>query len=252
MFKFNLRGRKYREGTEGGEGSANGAGEGGEGNADGQNNDDANLISHDTLWQAETSNADASQGQQQQQQQQQEPPDPNAAFQTHIDSLDFSGGIDIAAGMAAITNGDQEAFGAMLAQVGAAAYRNAMVDANKVVQQRVDKMGEQVQSTVTANQSSGELVREMNSQLPFTKTQAYAPIAKLVLTQFLEKGATPANAIEQVGKYFQKMAGEVALLNPGAPKGRPAGGFGGNANQNDGNESGETDWMQVLGGPAVV
>jgi hypothetical protein len=250
------------EGGEGGTGAGAGGAEGGtggEGNANanqgGENNANDNLISHDTLWQSSESEGDAAgegnagnanQGQQQQ------PVDPNVAFQTHIDSLDFSGNIDLAAGLEAIRNGDTEVFGALLKQVSANAYRNAMVDTNKVVQQRVDKMGEQVQSTVSANQSTGELIREMGTQLPFTKSPAYAPVAKLVLTQFLQKGATPADAIMQVGKYFQSLSGEVGKINPGPPSGRPSGGFGGGQhNAGDGNASGETDWMQVLGGPAV-
>lgn len=238
-------------GGAGGDGGGGGTGDG-NGNQGGGNNNDGNLISHDTLWQSGDSNANANNDGSGGQQQQQQTVDHNAAFQAHIDGLDFNNGIDINAGMEAIRNGDQEAFATLLKQVGANAYKQSMLDANKVIQQRVAKMGEEVQTNVSASQSASEVVNEMGNQLPFTKSPAYAPVAKLVLTQFLEKGATPANAIAEVGKYFQGLSGEVGKLNPGAPSGRPSGNFGGvGGNQGDGNEGGEPDWMQILGGPAI-
>lgn len=236
------------DGTGGGGGAGGGqqqqVANGGQGN----NNND-HLISHEDLWQSDDEDGNGNVHQQQQQNAGGHG-DPNAAFQAHIDSLDFTGGIDIHGGMEAIRNGDTEAFGNLLRQVSANAYRNAMVDANKVVQQRVDKMGNDVQQRVATNQTTSELVREMGNQLPFTKNAAYAPVAKLVLTKFLRKGATSTEAIAQVGKYFQSLSGEVGKMNPRAPSGRPSGGFGGNNSSfSGGNESEATDWMEVLGGP---
>ena len=254
--KFRNKWKRYNKflsiGEEGGGEAGGNEGTGGTGgNEGGDNNADANLLSNDTLWQPNEDNSDGGGNQNDSGGgQQQQGPNANEQFQAHIDSLDFHGGIDLAAGMASIQAGDTEAFGKMLSMVGQNAYRNAMVDSNKIVQQNVEKMGKQVQSDVSASQSTGELVREMGSQLPFTKSPAYAPVAKLVLTQFLQKGATPEKAIESVGKYFQQMSGEVAKLNPGAPGGRPSGGFGGNSNQGDGNTSEDTDWINILGGPA--
>ncbi len=254
--RFRLFNHRLQGPDDGGEGSGGGdqqqSGEG-DGNQNTEDNTDNNLISHAELWDAkedENSNADQSSQNQQQQQQQS---DPNATFTKHIDSLDFTGGIDMAASMAAIQQGDAEAFGKLINQIGANAYRNSLIDANKVVQQRVDKMEKSVKADVSSANATSDLVKEMNTQLPFTKNPAFAPVAQLTLTQFLGKGVAPDKAIEEVGKYFQNLSGEVGKLNSNAPSGRPAGNFGsnmGNAGAGNAGED-EPDWITLLGGPAI-
>ena len=248
--------RRLQEEEGGGEGGGSGGqNQGGDdgGNKDDKNNSKDNLISHENLWDAASddksgdngddnnANADANKG------------DPNEKFNSHVDSLDFSTGIDMAASMTAIQNGDAEAFGKLIQQIGANAYRNSIVDANKVVQQRVDKMADSVKADVSSSNATSDLVKEMNTQLPFTKNPAFAPVAQLTLTQFMQKGVPPQKAIEEVGKYFQNLSGEVGKMNPGAPGGRPAGNLGGGVNSNNaGNQGGdEPEWLEFLGGPAV-
>lgn len=247
-------------GTGGGGGDAGNAGDAGTGDAGntGENNSDSNLISYDDLWDTGsntgtggdtggTGNANANQGGQQQQQQ----PNANEQFQTHIDSLDFMDGIDVMAGMQAVQNQDAEGFKNLVQQIGRNAYRHSLVDANKVVQQRVDSMGTTIKDEVKASTATSSLVSEMNNALPFTKSPAYAPMAKAVLVQFLDKGKTPAEALEGVGKYFKGMADDVNKLSSQAPGSRPARNFGGqmqDANAGGGEE--EPDWINILGGPA--
>ena len=256
MYNWN----KYRLQEEGGEGSeGSSGGEGGSqqltgegGNKGGESNNGNNLISHENLWDTAPSNEgkpDANQVVQQQQQQ----PDPNETFNKHIESLDFSGGIDLAASMTAIQNNDVEAFGKLIQQIGANAYRNSLVDANKVVQQRVDKMAESVKADVSSSTATSDLVKEMNVALPFTKNPAFAPVAQLTLTQFLSKGVAPDKAIAEVGKYFENLSGEVSKMNPRHPSGRPAGNFDGSMNSGNAGNIGEDepDWIELLGGPAV-
>ncbi len=211
------------------------------------------MISHENLWDASTNDDKSGDSQNQQTQQQQtQQPDPNETFTKHIDSLDFSDNIDLAVSMKAIQDGDVEAFGKLIHQIGANAYRNSLVDANKVVQQRVDKMANSVKADVSSSNATSDLVKEMNTILPFTKSPAFAPVANLTLTQFIEKGVPPNKAIEEVGKYFENLSSEIGKLNPNAPSGRPAGNFGNNMHHNAGNQGeDEPDWIALLGGPAV-
>lgn len=251
MRRFKIQGRTYRDENDGSNDGAGGNNGQNANNSD-ENNNNNNLISHDTLWNHDTNedgnennsgngNDNANQGN-----------DANARFQQHIDTLDFTSGVDATGILQAISEGDAEALGTALQQVGINAYRNAMVDANKVVQQRVDAASESVKNDISAQNATSEVVNAMNNELPFTKKAAYAPMAKLVLTQFLEKGANPQDAIKEVGKYFQNLSGEVGNLSQGAPNGRPASRFGGvNSSNNAGNDGAEVeDWVDFLGGPA--
>lgn len=249
MFIFN----KYRLQDEETGGDGGNGGEGGD--KDNKDNKDNHLISHDSLWDApanEDKSGDNKDNNQQQQQQQQQS-NPNEVFDKHIEGLDFTGGIDLAASIKAIQDGDVEVFGKLLQQVGANAYRNSLVDANKVVQQRVDKMALDVKADVSSSTATSDLVKEMHTALPFTKNPAFAPVAQLTLTQFLTKGVSPKEAIKEVGKYFENLSGEVSKMNPNPPNGRPTGQFRGNAGHgSDGNASeDEPDWITLLGGPAV-
>lgn len=237
-------------GGEGGGGSGQQQSDGGNVNSDDKNNNKDNLISHENLWDASASddksggngndnNANANANQ----------PDPNETFNKHVDSLDFTGGIDVEAGMKAFADGDREGVLSMLQQVGQNAYRNSIVDANKVVQQRVDKMADSVKADVSNSNATSDLVKEMNTQLPFTKNPAFAPVAQLTLTQFMQKGVSPQEAIKEVGKYFQNLSGEVGKMNPDAPGGRPTGQFRGSSNNSDGTSSENApDWFEMLGG----
>lgn len=253
--QFEVNKYRLQDPEDGGSSGGDGGGQqqsGDGGTTNKEDNKEDNLISHENLWDTAPSNEakpDANQNQNQQQQQS----DPNETFNKHIDSLDFAGNIDLAASMTAIQNGDTEAFGKLIQQIGANAYRNSLVDANKVVQQRVDKMAESVKSDVSSSNATSELVKEMNVALPFTKNPAFAPVAQLTLTQFLSKGVAPGKAIEEVGKYFNNLSGEVSKMNPSPPGSRPAGNFGANMNSNNaGNTSeDEPDWIALLGGPAV-
>lgn len=256
MFNF-LKPRLQDENNgsnQGGGGGNDGNNANNNANQEGNNNNEGNLISHENLWDA-PSNDDKSNdnGGDQNQQQPQSPSDPNETFNKHIDSLDFSGGIDLAAGMTAIQGGDTEAFGKLIQQIGQNAYRNAIVDANKVVQQRVDKMADSVKADVSSSNATSDLVKEMHTQLPFTKNPAFAPIAQLTLTQFMQKGFSAQKALEEVGKYFQGLSGEVNKMNPKAPSGRPAGNFGNGTSSNGAGNDGEDepDWVALLGGPAI-
>ena len=218
-----------------------------------EDNNKNNLISHDSLWDAPVNEDKSTGNENQQQQQQQALPDPEETFTKHIDSLDFSGNIDLAAGMTAIQNNDTEAFGKLIHQIGSNAYRNALVDANKVVQQRVDKMAATVKAETATLTATSDLVKEMNIKLPFTKNPAFAPVAQLTLTQFVQKGVPTSKAIEEVEKYFQNLSGEVSKMNPDAPSRRPAGNFERGMSNNNAGNSGEDepDWIELLGGPAV-
>lgn len=226
-------------------------GGGGDGNDGGENNGENNLISDGSMWEdtpSEEQNSNANQ-QQQFQQQQQQPASADEQFNTHVASLDFTAGIDFGAAMTAFQQGDAEGAQKAFQQMGANAYRQSLIDANKVVNQRVDAMGNQVKSDVQTSNATSRVVSNMNEAIPFTKEKAYAPMAKVVLTRFLSKGLNPEKAIEQVGKYFDELSGEVAKLKPNVPNPRPSGGFAnsGRAGE-DGEGDEEPDWQKILMG----
>lgn len=238
-------------GDSGNGGTQGDAGTGGEGNANqgGENNNNDNLISSGAMWETNSSdNSNDNNNGQQQQQQQQQGPSADERFNAHIESLDFLSGIEVKDVMSALQNGDTELFTKALQQIGANAYRNTLIDTNKVIQQQMDKFGKTIKTDVNAAAATGKVIDAMNTELPFTKSPAFAPVAKLTLTQFLEKGLKPEEAIQKVGEYFKSLSGEVGKLTSQSPNSRPGGNFGGNINTQTGDNETEDDWIDFLGG----
>ena len=247
--KFRNQFLKYQlhmnEGDAGGEGG--GGGGGSEGN---ENNGGDNSQSFDNMWDTDTSQQGNQQQQNQQQSQsQQAAPSAEEVFNSHVQGLGF--GAEANDLMAAMESRDPEAVGKAVAGMQASTYRAAMVDVNKLVNQRVDAAMEantqNTHNTIEAN----SVIAQMESALPWTRQPAYAPMAKAVVNQMLQKeGMTPEKAIAETAKYFQQFAND-ANTGQQAPNGKPTGNFqnqNGNNSQNNNAEDDTVDWIDFLGG----
>lgn len=214
----------------------------------GESNGESNLTSFETMW---SNNGDDDEEQSAPVQQvsvvnQQEPKGAEAVFNEHVASIDFTAGVDVANIQQAMQNGDNESFANGIRAIGENAYRQSMIDMNKIINQRVDKAKSEMATQSQTATATERAVASLNSALPYTKEPMYKPVAEGVFTQLLQqKGMTVDKAIKKTGEYFQKFAGDVAKLNPKPPGSRPSGGFGEIGDSSGGDEG--QDWMDFLG-----
>ena len=231
------------------------AGESGGGNNDNNSNDnkddndnESNLTSFDDMW----SNNDADAGDVNAAPtpvtvvNQAEPKSAESVFNEHVESIDFTAGIDVANLQSTMQNGDNEGFSKAIRAIGENAYRQSMIDMNKIINQRVDKAKTEMASTSATATATERAISELQSALPYTKEPMYKPVAEGVFTQLLQqKGMTVDKAIQKTGEYFTKFAGDVNKNNPRAPSSRANGGFGVIDEADDGDDG--QDWMSFLG-----
>lgn len=194
----------------------------------GGNNDEifANMWNDDAPQRNEINNQN---NQQQQNNNQTQNNDNNNAanqFNDYIKNLNFSNGIDMDAIQNDLAQGNVKSLAAAMQTAGQNAYRQAILDAQKLIKQNVDQA---VNSAV--NKSRGMMhadtaVREMNEKYPYTKDKAIAPVAEEVLKRFLKKGQDYDTALINVDKYFKRTS-ELLGGNKGRPRNQ---GFGNNSN----------------------
>jgi len=166
-----------------------------------------------------------------------------------VETLGF--GVDSADMMAAMQSQNPEDMQKAVSNMQTSVYRAAMIDVNKLVQQRVDSaIGEMKQNTNNTIEANS-IVAQMETALPWTRQPAYAPMAKAVVNQMLQKdGMTPEKAIAETAKYFQQFANETVTGQQIPPGGKPNGNFQNQQpnQQQNGNPADEPDWLEFLGG----
>lgn len=252
--KFRNQFLKYQlnciEGEESGGGGQAGDGSqdtGGEGDPNNSNN---NVDDFSTIWDNKPNAAEG-----QIPQQIQIAPEPQSAeqvFNEHVNSLGFGGSAD--AIMEAMQSQNSENMLAAVSQMQADTYRATMVDANKIIEQRVAAALAEMQNTTHNTITANSAVAQLEYALPWTKQPAYAPMAKAVMNKFLEQdGATPEKAIEEVGKFFTQFANAAAPNGSQPPSSGPTGGYanqhpGQQQQQNQQPQPKEIDWIAYLGG----
>lgn len=244
FLKYKLNCQASPDGGEGGGGN-NGGDQNGN---NGEGNSESNLTSFENMWSNNTTDGEEGTATPQPVTvvNQAEPKTPEAVFNDHVAGIDFTAGVNVADVQQAMQNGDGEAFNKGMRAIGENAYRQAMVDLNKIVNQRVDAAKKEM-TTATASQTATErAISQLEDALPYTKEPMYKPVAEGVFTQLLQqKGMTVDKAIQKTGEYFQKFAGDVNKNNPQAPGNRPSGGFGAINESTDGDDG--QDWMDFLG-----
>lgn len=180
-------------------------------------------------------------------QQQQQPQNVNAndAFNEHVASLGLSSGIDVNAIAAGLQDGNTESLSAAFNQVGANAYKAAMLNSAKLMDQKVEAAVKQAVAQAGGNYQQDQAVHALTSALPFTSNPKIAPVAKAAMQGYMKQGQDSATAIESVRKFFKEMHGLSAKdLGFNAPGNAPgSSGFGGNGFANGGSD---TDWTELF------
>jgi len=231
-------------GDAGAAGGSGGAGGGEQNNGD--NNGDASKTDYTNLWQDKTDTSGGQQQQQQngQQQQQQAQGDPAADLQKHIESLNLTGGIDMAKVATDMQAGDATGFQGALQQVAENSYKAAMGDSQKMMQSQIAAAVDAAVSKADGNHQSSTLIRDMNSALPYTEAPEIAPIAKAVLTRFIKDGKSHKEAIAETDKFLQHVGTSVAASDGSAPPRTP-----GSGNYSQQQQSADTpDWDNIFAG----
>lgn len=227
-------------------------------NSGDENNNQNNIITDGTMWDTESSDAGKPSNNSDQnsnannQNVNANNNDGKSQFDTHVESLNLGGGVDVAQVQQDMAQGNTESFAAALKTTGEAAYKAAITDSNKLMQTQIKAAVAEAVGEANGNFKSDMAIRDLHSALPYTEDAALAPVAKGVFTQFLKKGQTQAEAIKSTDEYFKhsmKLLG--GSLDKDKSNGKPGGRFG-NAVNNDnsgGNNDGtdDTDWLEFLG-----
>ena len=186
------------------------------------------------------------------------PVDHAKAFNEHVAGLNLTEGVDVR-GIAALMNGQgepqaiEEALTTAFNTIGSNVYRANLMTTNKLVDGRVKTAMDDAQTNVTGDIRADLAVQEMHRALPFAADPNVAPIAKAALNQFMGQGKQDLNtAIASVKAYFEQTTGAMTkFFNKDVPQARNVGGGFVAPNNNDGDESGGTDFLALLGGKSV-
>lgn len=219
----------------------------------GENNQQNNDDNFEDLWHDPDESSEQTPQQKTPQQTQpaniEQKPNVDEAFNTYIEGLDLTKGIDLAKVSDELNQGNTESLGNAFSVIAAKTYRQAMVDMSKIIDQKV-AAGVKAAVTQSSNVAQGDMaVRHMNNALDFTKNPAIAPVASAVLAQLIKKGKSTEDAVEGVRKFFQNTSkiSAKALGLQKAPQGRPGNQpFSGAVNIDD-DEDAEVDWIETLG-----
>lgn len=224
-------------GSEGGDGS---------GATGDENNKKDPVDDYSNLWNNQGNDSDNSSGDSVQNvnvvnQNQGEVLTPQQKLSAHIDGLNLMEGFN------AEDMQDPERATAMMKDVIAKTYSATMKDANQIMTQQIANLKTEMQQETQNTMQGSKNINDMNTALVYTSKPAYKPIADAALTKFLEQGKSPAEAIAEVGKYFQRLQAEVAGSLPKPPNN----GLNGNQLFNDvgGNDSGDenaTEWLDFI------
>ncbi len=217
----------------------------------GDNNEPNNADKFENIWQTEPEDGDQQQQQTPQgtpQSQQQQTPNADEAFNTYIEGLQLTDGLDLPTISEELNQGKTEGLGKAFSAVASKVYRHAMIDMSRVIDQKVKAGVEQaVQQSSNAAQGN-QAVRQMNTTLEFTKNPAIAPVANAALAQLIKKGKSVEDAVEGVRSFFQntsKLSAKDLGLQT-APRSRPGNQpFNGVGDIGDDDE--DTDWLETLG-----
>lgn len=142
-----------------------------------------------------------------------------------------------------IDNRDKEGFKNILKQVGANAYRNAVLDVNKIVEAKIPRLIDEAVKRATGTVHAHGAIEKMFDKLPYTKDPALRPVAEQVLSQAVKRNKGDlSRALSDVERYFKRTA---ELAGGGNSNGNSRSGRGGSNNKSSDQE---VDWMKLLGG----
>ena len=174
--------------------------------------------------------------------------DPNKTFNTYIEGLNLTDGIELATISADLNQGNTDSLNKAFGQVAQTVYRQTMIDVNRVmdkkIEQGITKAVEQSGNAVQGNMA----VDKMRGTLGFTKDPTISPIASAVLAQLIKKGKSVDEAIVGVEAFFRTTANisakELNRRNP--PQSRPGGKTFQTNNIPEVDDADDVDWMEML------
>jgi len=109
---------------------------------------------------------------------------------------------------AAIRDDDEEKASAVMAKMMENAVSVALTQSNKLADAKIAAVKDVVVQETKSSAEMDMAVRQMNGALPFTSHEAVAPVAKQVLTGFLEKGLSIDDAVKNTSEYYKEVAQE--------------------------------------------
>lgn len=175
--------------------------------------------------------------------------DHQTAFDKYVGGLDFKIPAMTPEQQTQFANGDYSSMGAMMQTMAQNVYKQAMVDANKVVGAAAKKAADEAVNRSTTSVKADQFVDRMQTKLEFTKDPSIAPIAKSVLSRFIGKGQDVDTAIANTAKYFSQLSEKAgSSLETGSQRnnGRP-----GSQGYNGGRaKEAEPDWLAFMVGDA--
>lgn len=213
-------------------------------NGGGGNNNDDHIDPIEDIW----NDPKIEPGQQQQNTQQPTEEEHQTAFDNYIGKLDFKLPAFSPEQQTRLANGDFGPIGEMMDKGMKAAYKQAMIDANKVVGKAAEKAADAAFNRSTTSVKADQFVDRMQTKLEFTKDPSISPIAKSVLSRFIGKGQDVDTAIDNTAKYFAQLSSKASegMGTNQRNNGRP-----GSQGYNGGRtKEAEPDWLAFMVGDA--
>ncbi len=243
FLKLRLHAIDGGEGGGGGEGNQNPDTPKSNANSENQNKGNDNVSDFSNLWHTEENKPNEGTVQNVNVINQQQPVEktPQQRLDTHLTELNLTDGFDSQAMQ------DPETAQKVMEQLARNVYTAAMKDANVIMGQQITQLREELQTETQNTLQGDQIIRDMNNTLAFTSKPAYKPIADSLVTRFLEKGDTPAKAIENVSLYFQNLQKEVSSSIPQPANDRLRNNNFGNGSNLQPNQQEETqDWVKFF------
>lgn len=130
-------------------------------------------------------------------------------FHDYLSRLEFIASDDITALNTAMEAQDPQAMKQVFNKVGQQAYQKALLDANVIMQKKMEELEKRMEQKTETNLSAREAISRLNAALPIASKPAVAPLAKSIYGQFLRKGDSVDAAIQKTIKYFDSLGVSV-------------------------------------------
>lgn len=167
---------------------------------------------------------------------------PEEAMQAHIANLGLTKNLDFRAITNDLNSGRTDSLQAAFSEMAGNVYKAAIQDAAKVAEAKARQAEDSATTRSRGDYRSDMLVTDMHKQLDYTSAPAIEPIAKAVLTKFIQNGKTPNEAIKEVDRFFNHVRTKVGGREES--QGNPGSGrfYSGNLSNTE-----EPNWLDILG-----
>lgn len=140
-------------------------------------------------------------------------------------------------------NGDFSGVLSAMATLAQQSHLKAIQSSDTLINAKVEAAFKKMEGNTRSLMSGDKALTMLNEKLPFTKDKAIGPVAQTVMQRFIDRNATPEQAIEGVRKWFEHTL-KAADPNYKKPNTNLNGSFRGDPGQNA--SDAETNWMDIL------